>query len=117
MNSTEFSSISNFINSINNQRMIDLNPQYIHVNVSKNKSRINTIIKIKYKNYRSKYKKQENPLISIIIYSNEINYLQKTINSIVKQNDFFAFEIIIIFDNFGRMCLSNNFKYDNISSY
>ena len=57
---------------------------------------------------------KENPIISIIIYCNEINYLQKTINSIVKQNDFFAFEIIIIFDNFGRMCLSNNFKYDNI---
>ena len=57
---------------------------------------------------------KENPIISIIIYCNEIKFLQKTINSIIMQNDFFSFEIIIIFDYFGRMNLSNNFKYDNI---
>jgi len=114
MNSTEFSSISNFINSINNERIIDLNSQYIYVNDSKYKFIINKMIKIKYKKCRRKYKKQENPIISIIIYCNEIKFLQKTINSIIMQNDFFSFEIIIIFDYFGRMNLSNNFKYDNI---
>ena len=114
MNSTEFSSISTFINSINNEKMIDLNSQYIYVNFSKYQFGLNKMIKIKYKKCRRNCKMKENPIISIIIYCNEINYLQKTINSIVKQNDFFSFEIIIIFDYFGKLCLSNNFKYDNI---
>ena len=114
MNSTEFSSISTFINSINNEKMTDLNSQYIYVNFSKYQFGLNKMIKIKYKKCRRNCKMKENPIISIIIYCNEINYLQKTINSIVKQNDFFSFEIIIIFDYFGKLCLSNNFKYDNI---
>ena len=114
MNSTEFSSISTFINSINNEKMIDLNSQYIYANFSKYQFGLNKMIKIKYKKCRRNCKMKENPIISIIIYCNEINYLQKTINSIVKQNDFFSFEIIIIFDYFGKLCLSDNFKYDNI---
>jgi hypothetical protein len=83
MNSTEFSSISTFINSINNEKMIDLNSQYIYVNFSKYQFGLNKMIKIKYKKCRRNCKMKENPIISIIIYCNEINYLQKTINSIV----------------------------------
>ena len=122
MKSHEFYSILNFQNSIINknnlsvitEKKINLNLPFIYVNFSEVNFSFNKIIKLKYKRNRKGYKKRLTPKISIIIYCNQIEFLEQTINSIIEQKNFFSFEIIIIFDNFGRMGMKNQFQFNNI---
>ena len=53
------------------------------------------------------------PKFSIVLYSNETKFLQKTLNSIEKQN-FDNYEIILIYDNYGNIDEINEIiKYYN----
>ena len=86
--------------------------QYLFINDSC--PTINKIIKVKSKKNKKRIKKSFIEKISIIIYCNEMKFLEKTLNSIIEQKDFYYFEIIIIFDSIEEMSLSENFKYKNI---
>ena len=87
---------------------------YIYINDSKSFIDINQIIKLKFKKKKNQIKIDFTPIISIIIYCNEIQYLEQTLNSIIIQKNFFFFEIIIVNDNINKMSLSDNFKFNNI---
>jgi hypothetical protein len=134
MTSEEFHSIIDFQNSIfnaskinkdhinyiinykkiNSTKLNKLSFHYIYNNDSNSNIDINKIIKLKYKKNYNPIIKGLNQKVSIIIYCNEINYLEETLISIIEQKDFFFFEIIIVYDNFDKMHLSDNFKYNNI---
>ena len=134
MDSKEFSSIMSFQNSVynltkiykknkysminykrlNNSMMKKLRFHYIYINDSKSFIDINQIIKLKFKKKKNQIKIDFTPIISIIIYCNEIQYLEQTLNSIIIQKNFFFFEIIIVNDNINKMSLSDNFKFNNI---
>ena len=135
MNSSEFYSIFNFQNSIintsqmnekhinhtinkkKNLKFEELNKysfQYLFINDSSPTININKIIKVKSKKNKKRIKKSFSEKISIIIYCDEMKFLEKTLNSIIEQKDFYYFEIIIIFDSAEEMSLSENFNYKNI---
>lgn len=130
MNNHEYNSILKFQNSIinrtkkkknhiyhmkinNNTKPKEIYLQYIFVNYSCSVLNINKMITL----YLMKNKSNDEkiyPKISIIIYCKEIKYLEQTLISIIEQKSFFFFEIIIVYDNKDKMCLSANFKYKNI---
>ena len=129
MNFSEFNSILYFQNTIfnlstkngqfinhrlNKTKLNKIYFQYIYINNSFHILDINKIIKIKLKKNKKQLKKDVHPKISIIIYCNEIKFLEQTLISIIEQKDFFSYEIIIVYDNIDKMCSSDNFKYDNI---
>ena len=137
MNSSEFYSIFNFQNfiiniskinekhinhtiSINKKKNVKFEKlnkfgfQYLFINDSCPTININKIIKVKSKKNKKRIKKSFIEKISIIIYCNEMKFLEKTLNSIIEQKDFYYFEIILIFDSIEEMSLSENFKYKNI---
>ena len=129
MDFKEFNSIKEFQNSIINAtkknekrvnkiklkktKLSKIYFQYIYVNNSPIID-INKIIKLKLKKNKNKSEKSIFPHISIIIYCDEIKFLENTLISIIDQTNFFSIEIIIVYDNEDKMCLSDNFKYNNI---
>ena len=124
MNLTEFNQIKNFQNFIINEseqnknyisKIINKNHfDYIYINDSNSLSDINELIKLNLKKNKIFNKSSLIPLISIVIYCNEIKYLEETLISIIEQKNFFSIEIIIVYDNINHLSLSNNFTYDNI---
>ena len=129
MNSSEFKSILKFqksvsyISSKNKDYMYQvinettLNKsflQYIYINNQKTYFNTNKIINLGINNNKITNHKNLYPKISIIIYCKEIKYLDETLISIIRQKDFFSFEIIIVYDGKDKLSLSNNFSYDNI---
>ena len=129
MNMSEFNSIFNFQNHIinisskfkkniyyiiNKAKINKKYFQYIYVNETNSSLKINKIITLKIKKHKRKTKKGFRPKISIILYCNEVKFLEETLNSIIEQRLFFSFEIIIVYDNINKLFFSNNFKYNNI---
>ena len=129
MNSSEYYSILDFQNKIikessknkddthniiNNKKTINQIFQYIYINDSNFKFDINKIIKLKLKRNKKHNKNISTLKISIIIYCNELKFLEETLISIINQKNFFSIEIIIIYDNFDKIELSDNFMYNNI---
>ena len=134
MNNKEFTLISQFQNMIinisnknenyifhklNKTKLTKLHKiyfQYIYININNSCSifNVNKIIKLKLKKNKKQSTKGIYPKVSIIIYSNEIKFLEETLISIIEQKNFFSFEIIIVYDNVDKMCFSTNFKYKNI---
>ena len=113
MDKTEFNSISRFQNRIFN---ISKSFKYLYDNNSCFFLDINEIYKRKLKKIKVQSKKIILPEISIIIYCNEIKFLDQTLVSIIEQVNFFLYEIIIVYDNIDIKCFSPDLKYvfDNI---
>lgn len=109
---------NNITNFITNKKYLTrfnrIHINFVYINDSNSNSDNNEIIKLKNKKSTYKFIKYYFPKISIIIYCNEIKYLEQTLISIVEQKYFFSFEIIIVYDNLNIMCLSDNFNYNNI---
>ena len=133
MNISEFSPILQFHNSIINktskyQKILEkiINQMKLN-NISKRKKQfdfifvnksnflldINNLIILK-KNKQTKIENHSYYKISIIIYCKELKFLEQTLISIIKQKDFFSFEIIIVYDNIQVLNLNENFTYNNI---
>ena len=102
MDDIEFYSISNFQNSI--IYITNIIKSHIYKKINEKKL-------YKAKNLNTK---DLNPKISIIIYCKEIKFLEESLISIIEQNDFFSFEIIIVYDNENKLVLNDNFNYSNI---
>ena len=126
MNYKEFFSILNFQNLIvNKSKICEKNMlfwinkknakkmNFNHISIINSYTTIN-IKKIIRKNNINQNDKAFSPKISIIIYCKELKFLNQTLFSIIEQKKFLHFEIIIIYDNLYKMCLSSNFKYNNI---
>ena len=101
-------------NLINHKTNMSNTFQYIYVNDSQFIIDINKINKKKFKKNKRHVKRMLIPKISIIIYCNEIKFLEPTLISIIEQKNFYSNEIIIIYDSFNKINLSDNFKYNNI---
>ena len=129
MNSSEYYSILDFqtkiikeasknkddiYNIINNKKEIGQIFEYIYINETNFTSDINKIIKLNLKKNKKHNKKVSSIKISIIIYCNELKFLEETLISIIKQKNFFSVEIIIVYDNFEKIELSANFRFNNI---
>lgn len=129
MSSSEYNYILNFQNlvikesiknknyiarTINKQFINNMHCQYIYINDSKLKIDMNKVIKLKYKKNKSDSQNNHQLNISIIIYCNEIKYLDQTLMSIIEQRNFFSNEIIIVYDDLKSLNLGHNFKYKNI---
>ena len=82
----DYNSILNFqksiINVVNKTKLNKNYFQYIYVNNSASIFNINKIIEIKSKKNKQKSKRDIHPKISIIIYCNEITFLEETLISI-----------------------------------
>ena len=125
MDVTEFNSISTFQNKIfnisnyfnksifqriNKTKLNNKSNQNIFVNYSFFISDTNKIIKRKQK----KIIKDFYPKITIIIYCDEIKFLERTLISLIEQKNFLSYEIIIVYDNVDIICINSDLKYDNI---
>jgi hypothetical protein len=89
-----------------NEKFQILNKTNIHYNYeNKNNNSKNIISNLKNSNYMNK-NSNNLTLISIIIYCNEYNYLNKTINSLLSQK-FKDIEILMIYDSVDEDNLSN----------
>ena len=129
MNETEFNIIRKFQNcviniskkhkkyisqTLNKNKLNKIHSQFIFINDSSSNFDINKIIKLKSKKNQENSKESFLTTISIIIYCNEIKFLEETLYSLIEQKNFFSFEIIIIYDNIEHLSLSAHFKYNNI---
>ena len=96
----------NNINNISYQNISDNNSCLIFD--------INKISNRKIEKIKVQSKTVVYPKISIIIYCNEIKFLNQTLTSIIQQEKFFSFEIIIVYDNINLKNFCLDFEYDNI---
>ena len=116
MNDNEFFSIKKYQKSINNiinskqksyrsikninykNQLIDIPSKY-EANFIKNSSLFINKISIEQKRINNTTTIIPKFKFSIIIYCNELKFLEQTIVSVIEQKEFSSYEIIIIFDN------------------